>query len=322
MQSILAAGLKDVYNTDSVVNAMKSPGAQQCEHLMAVYEKMLSLGSQRFTVKPATIPDFEALNRDYPNFTQVIDDVRKNIALCCDSNDPLEIPPMLFLGEPSVGKTRFSRTLAEVIGTGYGFVSMASLTAGWVLSGCSPQWKNAKPGKVFETLLNGDYANPVMVIDEVDKASGSENHDPLGSLYDLLEHDTARNFVDEFIDIPVDATGVIWIATANDERSIPGPILKRMNVYEIPTPTPEQSRHIAGQVYREIRAGHDWGRQFPESPSEDLLDCMVEYPPREMKRALLSAFGRAKIDRREEVLADDFEVREKSRQRMGFGAGK
>ena len=72
----------------------------------------------------------------------------------------LELPPMLLLGEPGIGKTHFARKLAELLGTGFGFVPMSSLTAGWVLSGASSQWKNAKPGKVFDTLVNGDYANP------------------------------------------------------------------------------------------------------------------------------------------------------------------
>ena len=69
---------------------------------------------------------------------------------------------------------------------------MSSMTAGWLLSGASSQWKGAKPGKVFESLVDGRYANPVIVIDEIDKAASDAQYDPLGSLYSLLEHDTAR----------------------------------------------------------------------------------------------------------------------------------
>ena len=95
---------------------------------------------------------------------------------------------------------------------------MSSLTAGWILSGASAQWKNAKPGKVFDALVNGDYANPVIVVDEIDKAGGDSQYDPLGSLYTLLEHDTACDFVDEFAEVPIDASDVVWIATANDAQ--------------------------------------------------------------------------------------------------------
>ena len=110
---------------------------------------------------------------------------------------------------------------AQVLGTGFEFVSMSSLTAGWILSGASSQWKNARTGKVFDTLVMGSYANPVMVVDEIDKASSDGAYDPLGALYGLLEHDTAREFVDEFAEVPVDCSEIVWVATANDAARIP-----------------------------------------------------------------------------------------------------
>ena len=131
---------------------------------------------------------------------------------------------MLLLGEPGIGKTHFARKIAQLLGTGYGFVPMSSLTAGWVLSGASSQWKNAKPGKVFDTFLNGDYANPVIVVDEIDKASADGQYDPLGALYELLEIETATRFVDEFVEVPIDASGAVWLATANDAARIPEPL--------------------------------------------------------------------------------------------------
>ncbi|WP_214278748.1 hypothetical protein, partial [Escherichia coli] len=78
---------------------------------------------------------------------------------------------------------------------------------------------------MFEAVVDGDYANPVMVVDEIDKAGGEAAYDPLGSLYSLLEHDTACSFIDEFAEVAVDASQVIWVATANDARAIPDPIL-------------------------------------------------------------------------------------------------
>lgn len=60
-------------------------------------------------------------------------------------------------------------------------VPMSSMTAGWLLSGSSSQWKGAKPGKVFEALVDGEYANPVIVVDEIDKASCDAQYDPLGA---------------------------------------------------------------------------------------------------------------------------------------------
>ena len=111
---------------------------------------------------------------------------------------------MLLLGEPGLGKTYFAKKLAHVLGTGFEFVSMSSLTAGWVLTGASAQWHNARPGKVAQTLIEGEYANPVVVLDEVDKAGGDAPYDPMGALYALLERDTATHFKDEFIDVDME----------------------------------------------------------------------------------------------------------------------
>src|SRR5258707_15435243 len=153
---------------------------------------------------------------------------------------------------------------------------MSSMTAGWVLSGASSQWKGARPGKVFETLVGGQYANPVMVVDEIDKAGGEHAYDPLGALYSLLEHDTAGCFTDEFAEVAIDASQVIWVATANDGRTIPDPILNRMNVYEVRSPDPDAARSIALRLYRKLRNEHDWGQRFDEAPSDAVLERLAE----------------------------------------------
>jgi len=316
--AIPIAGFKDLYDVPSVEKALQelSPGAS--EALRALYEKMLRLGGQRFTVKPSALPEMQKLFEELPNFSAVLEDIRKHLALCVDSDDSIELPPMLLLGEPGIGKTHFARKLAELLGTGFGFVPMSSLTAGWVLSGASSQWKNAKPGKVFDTFLNGEYANPVIVVDELDKASGDGQYDPLGALYELLEVETATRFVDEFVELPIDASGAVWLATANDPGRIPEPLLSRLSVYEIEPPSAEGAARIAGNIYREIRGGHDWGRPFPEQPSPATLDKLAALPPREMRRAIHSAFGTAKLAGRHEVGPDDIQDPRARKQRIGF----
>src|SRR4051812_39073502 len=299
------AGFKDVYDLPSVEKALRELPAGANEALRGVYEKMLRLGGQRFTVKPSALPQMDAMFDDLPNFTEGLEDVRKHLALCIDSNDSIELPPMLLLGDPGIGKTHFARQLAQLLGTGYGFVPMSSLTAGWVLSGASSQWKNAKPGKVFDTFLNGDYANPVIVVDELDKASSDGQYDPLGALYELLETTTATRFVDEFVELPIDASGAVWLATANDAARIPEPLLNRMSVYEIEAPDESGSLRIARTIYSEVRNAHDWGRQFPEAPSDDTLAKLASLPPREMRRIVQSAFGTAKLAGRSEMRPDD-----------------
>ncbi len=316
--TIPIAGFKDVYDVTDVEKALHELSPTANEALRAVYEKMLRLGGQRFTVKPSALPEMDALFDELPNFTAVLEDIRKHVALCIDSNDCVEVPPMLLLGEPGIGKTHFARKISQLLGTGFGFVPMSSLTAGWVLSGASSQWKNAKPGKVFDTFVNGDYANPVIVVDEIDKASADGQYDPLGALYELLETETATRFVDEFVELPIDASGAVWLATANEVGRIPEPLLSRLAVYEIEAPDAEGAARIARTIYCEIRGAHDWGKQFPETLSEPALDKLASLPPREMRRAIHSAFGNAKIAGRSEVGPDDIYDARTRKARIGF----
>ena len=317
--TIPVAGFKDVYDTAAVEKALQDLPQSSNEALRALYEKMLRLGGQRFAVKPSGLPEMQALFEELPNFGEVLEHIRRQLALCVDSQDDVELPPILLLGGPGIGKTHFARRVSQLLGTGYGFVPMSSLTAGWVLSGASSQWKNAKPGKVFDTFLNGEYANPVMVVDEIDKASADGQYDPLGALYELLECQTAKRFIDEFAEVPIDASGAVWFATANDAARIPEPLLNRMNVYEIEPPDAEGSARIARSLYREIRESHDWGRRFPEEPSGAVVEQLALLTPREMRRAVQAAFGNAKVSGRDELQPEDVDLQRGNRKtRIGF----
>lgn len=225
------AECREIYDVGDVDRAMESGSGARNEALTAFYGKMKTLGGVRYVVKPSSFDGLDPLYARCPNFTPVLDDLKRYLALAVAGNEPMNFTPILLLGEPGIGKTHFARQLANVLGTGFEFVSMSSLTAGWILSGASSQWSHAKPGKVAQALVCGDYANPLVVLDEVDKAGGDARYDPMGALYGLLEQDTARQFKDEFVEVDIDASHIMWVSTANDERSIPEPILSRMNVY-------------------------------------------------------------------------------------------
>ena len=320
--SLPVAQMRSVFCTSDVerkLARLQDAGQQRdFDNLRIVYERMLERGPERFQVKPQGVPDMANLYDRLPNFTEALDDVRRHVALAQDSRDGLEVTPMLLLGPPGIGKTHFARQLADLLGTGMNLLPMSSMTAGWLLSGSSSQWKGARPGKVFEALVEGEYANPVIVVDEIDKASGDAQYDPLGALYSLLEHDTAQNFTDEFAEVPIDASQVIWITTANDSRGIPDPILNRMNVFEVQAPTTQQARSIAQMLYTGIRAAHDWGRLIDPEPQSDVLDCLSHMPPREMRRALMAAFGNARLDHRCTVEVADLPKGAAGRGRIGF----
>ena len=312
------AQMRSVFEPADVERKLAKLPQREYENLRTTYESMLERGPHRFQVKPSGVPDMRGLYDQLPNFTDVLDDVKRHVALSQDCRDGLEITPLLLLGSPGIGKTHFAKQLAGLLGTGMSLVPMSSMTAGWLLSGSSSQWKGARPGKVFEALVDGAYANPVIVVDEIDKASGDAQYDPLGALYSLLEHDTASSFTDEFAEVPIDASQVIWITTANDPRGIPEPILNRMNVFEIQSPTPEQARVIASNLYKGIRTEHDWGKHFDDVPSPDVLDALADMPPREMRRALMTGFGNARLAHRGVLQPDDLPKPEQGKSKIGF----
>ena len=124
--------------------------------------------------------------------------------------------------------------------------------------------------------------------------------------------------MDEFVELPIDASGAVWLATANELGRIPEPLVSRLAVYEIEAPDADGAARIARTIYGEIRNSHDWGRQFPETLSASALEKLASLPPREMRRAIHSAFGNAKVAGRSEVRADDIQDSRGRKARIGF----
>ena len=117
----------------------------------------------------------------------------------------------------------------------------------------------------------------------------------------------------------IDASNILWVATANDESSIPDPILNRMNVYVIDRPDHDGSIKIAMSIYRDILDQHKW--VFDAEPGNDVLDCLAEEAPRDMRKVLIDAFGGAKLDKRDHLLTSDLTSRKTSsgkKAKIGF----
>jgi len=245
---------------------------------------------------PTIFDDLDLLRKRFPNFSAVVEFYKQEFALAKLTNNPiLSAQPLLILGPPGVGKTVFCHELAKIVDTHFEFIGMSSMTAGFVLAGNSSKWAEGSSGKVVQSLVLGKRANPLLLLDEVDKIGGDTRYSPLGSLYSLLEKETAEKFVDESLEMPIDASHVVWIATANYIDRIPEPILSRFAVIPVRSPNAEQMVLVLHSVYTKVRQNNPWGDLFQEELSQRVADKLVnaKLEPRLLKKILVGACGRA-----------------------------
>jgi ATP-dependent Lon protease len=317
VSSITLARTRAVYDLNEVQGALERSRGRSSE-LETFYERMLESGAERFLTTPSSVDALDPLFEECPNFDGVLDDLARYLRLAHAGARGCNVMPILLLGGPGVGKTHFAKRLARALQTDCELISMNALSAGFVITGSSASWRGAKCGKVAERLVRGKYANPVIVLDEVEKASGSSQSDPLAALYQLLEPETASAFRDEFIDVDIDASQIFWVLTANSTDGIPHPLLNRMAVYEVPAPTPEQAAGIARRMYRGLLKELNLSAFDPQL-DQAVLDKLAGVSPRELRKALLDALGHAVADGRAQVGTQDIRVkRAPGKGRIGF----
>jgi DNA polymerase III delta prime subunit len=290
-------------------------------------------GPWRRIGSPASVEAILALQEDHPHFAEVIQFVANHVALqkmCFGAGNaetgqapakgkkaragkgaskradahpetadqvkpPVRLPPLLLYGPPGVGKTHFCESLAKVLGVPVRRHPMDQAETSGALLGSDAVWGNSRYGLVFDLLGLGEYANPLVILDELDKAqtmgktSGGFSS-PTGVLHSLLEPVSAAQVRDISLDLELDASQIAWIATANYPWWVPATLRSRFREFFIMPPDAEQAIQLSRSVVK--NALNAAGFQV-EEPDRRIVVALAHLSAREIFQATLSAAATA-----------------------------